>query len=62
MPLAEGSSEIYVPGDIENAFAARREREGIPLSDEWFERLVALGRELRVDTTDIERPSIHANV
>lgn len=62
VPLAEGSSEIYIPGDIEYAVVARRERDGIPLSDEWFDQLVALGRELGIDTSDMHRQSSHANV
>jgi LDH2 family malate/lactate/ureidoglycolate dehydrogenase len=62
VPLAEGSTEIHIPGDIEYAVVARRERDGIPLSDEWFGRLIALGREFGVDTSDMNRQSSHANV
>ena len=62
VPLAEGSYEIQIPGDIEYAVVARRERDGIPLADEWFDQLVALGRELGIDTSGMQRHGSHANV
>lgn len=53
VPLADGSDEIHIPGDIEYAVIARREREGIPISAELFGQLLKLGRELKVDSSDV---------
>lgn len=54
VPLAEGSEGIHIPGDIEYAIVERREREGIPLSHEWYDKLIALGHDLGVDTSNME--------
>jgi LDH2 family malate/lactate/ureidoglycolate dehydrogenase len=47
-PPASGVSRIFVPGEQGHATAARRERDGIPVSAERAAELEALGRELEV--------------
>jgi uncharacterized oxidoreductase len=43
-PPAEGFTEVLYPGEIEHRTAERRRREGIPVEDETWGKLVALAR------------------
>ena len=43
---AEGVSRVYVPGEIEMEIAARREREGIPVTPDLATELIELGEQV----------------
>jgi uncharacterized oxidoreductase len=43
-PPAEGFTEVLYPGEIEYRTAERRRREGIPIEDATWDKLVALAR------------------
>lgn len=49
VPLAEGARGVFLPGEPEWNTAQARLKEGVPISDELAERLVALARQLGVD-------------
>lgn len=46
---AKGTTEIFLPGEIEMGIEARRRREGIPLSRAVYDELCALGRRLGIE-------------
>lgn len=48
VPLAEGASRIFVPGEIEAAKMEQREREGIPVAEPIRQQFIALGQRLGV--------------
>ena len=48
-PLAEGKTGVFLPGEPEWNTARVRLKEGIPISDELEQRLVALARQLGVE-------------
>ena len=48
-PRAEGVSAILLPGDPERAMLAERSKNGIPIADAHWARLVDLGRRLGVE-------------
>jgi LDH2 family malate/lactate/ureidoglycolate dehydrogenase len=49
VPLAEGGTGVFLPGEPEWDTAQVRLKEGIPISDELARRLVALARRLGVE-------------
>ena len=46
-PLAQGSTEILIPGEPEARLEAERLREGIPIEDETWTQIQAVAKELR---------------
>jgi len=48
-PLAHEYTEILIPGEIEYRFEQKRLREGIPLSDETWQGLERLCKELKIN-------------
>ena len=46
--LAKGSTEILIPGDIENRIAKDRRSAGIPLTDELLDALKTAGNEFNI--------------
>ncbi len=48
-PLAEGSSEITVPGEIDFRCRERRKREGIPVEDGIWRQIEEVAEELNVE-------------
>ena len=55
-PLAPGVETIMYPGEPEAREQQRREREGILLSDETWQQVTALARELGIPLSTLERP------
>ena len=49
VPLAKGIESVFLPGEIEWATHDERERDGIPISSDLWEQLVALAAELGVE-------------
>lgn len=47
-PLADGFTEIFVPGEIEEREAERRTRDGIPVEDTTWQELIKLAKELNI--------------
>ncbi len=47
-PLAEGATEILIPGEPEARLEAQRRREGIPVEDETWSQIEGVARELGV--------------
>ena len=47
-PLAEGASEILIPGEPEARLEAERRRDGIPVEDETWSQIAAVARDLGV--------------
>jgi LDH2 family malate/lactate/ureidoglycolate dehydrogenase len=47
--LAEGFSEIVMPGERAQREAARRRRDGVPLRDEDWATVVRIAAELDID-------------
>jgi LDH2 family malate/lactate/ureidoglycolate dehydrogenase len=47
-PLAEGSTRIYIPGEIEAEMTEQRKRDGIPVPEPVVAELEALGQEMGV--------------
>lgn len=43
VPVAKGFGKIYLPGEIENVKAKERMKNGIPLTDEEIDELLAVG-------------------
>lgn len=50
--LAKGSTEILIPGDIENRIAKDRRSAGIPLTDELLDALKTAGSEFNIALPD----------
>jgi uncharacterized oxidoreductase len=48
-PPAEGFTEVLYPGEIEYRRARERRRDGIPIEDETWGKLVALARAAKLD-------------
>ncbi|WP_284644423.1 Ldh family oxidoreductase [Paenibacillus silviterrae] len=48
VPLAEGFERIYLPGEIEQELAAKRERNGIPLGSALVKELQEVGKKYGV--------------
>jgi LDH2 family malate/lactate/ureidoglycolate dehydrogenase len=46
--LAKGSTEILIPGDIENRISKDRRSAGIPLTDELLDALKTAGSEFNI--------------
>jgi LDH2 family malate/lactate/ureidoglycolate dehydrogenase len=57
VPLAEGFSEIFYPGEIEARAEATSEQAGVPLPDKTFEDLRALAESCGVAFTLTDRDS-----
>lgn len=55
-PKAEGVSEVYLPGELEFKLTEQRTKEGIPLSEELYDMLLALCRRY-----DVEMPAHRVN-
>jgi LDH2 family malate/lactate/ureidoglycolate dehydrogenase len=53
VPLAEGHSEIYYPGEIEDRNLAVARVEGITLADKTFQEFRALARECGIDVDEV---------
>jgi LDH2 family malate/lactate/ureidoglycolate dehydrogenase len=49
VPLAEGAGSVFLPGEPEWNTAQVREKDGVPISEELAERLVALAEQLEVE-------------
>lgn len=49
VPLAEGAGSVFLPGEPEWNTAEVREKDGVPISEELAERLVALAEQLEVE-------------
>ncbi len=49
VPLAEGAKGVFLPGEPEWNTAQVRRSEGVPVSEELAERLVALAKELGIE-------------
>lgn len=47
-PLAQGASEILIPGEPEARLEAERRRDGIPVEDETWSQIAAVARDLGV--------------
>jgi ureidoglycolate dehydrogenase (NAD+) len=52
-PKAEGSTEIFVPGEIEERRRAQRLKDGIPLPEPTYKRLMEVARRF-----DIQPPQV----
>jgi LDH2 family malate/lactate/ureidoglycolate dehydrogenase len=55
-PLAEGFTEVLIPGEIEDREAEKRLRDGIPIEDATWQELIKLAKEL-----DIKPPDEHGS-
>jgi LDH2 family malate/lactate/ureidoglycolate dehydrogenase len=47
-PLADGFTEIFLPGEIEEREAEKRRKAGIPVEDETWKELINLAKELNL--------------
>ena len=47
-PLAEGFTEVLIPGELEDREAAKRKRDGIPIEDTTWKELIKLAEELDI--------------
>jgi len=48
-PLAEGATEILIPGEPETRLEAQRRRDGVPIDAETWSQIERVGREVGVD-------------
>ena len=55
-PLADGFTEVLIPGEIEDREAEKRLRDGIPIEDATWQDLIKLAKEL-----DIKPPDEHGS-
>jgi uncharacterized oxidoreductase len=55
-PLAPGVEAIMYPGEPEALEQERRERDGIPVDDDTWQQIIALGQELGIPLATLEEP------
>ena len=55
-PLADGFTEIFVPGEIEEREAEKRTRDSIPVEDTTWQELIKLAKELNIKPLTEYRP------
>ena len=51
-PLADGFTEVLIPGEIEDREAEKRLRDGIPIEDATWQELIKLAKELDIKPPD----------
>ena len=54
-PPRPGFNEVLIPGEPETRMRMKRERDGIPIPDETWQAVAAVGTELGVDVQAIAR-------
>jgi LDH2 family malate/lactate/ureidoglycolate dehydrogenase len=57
VPPRSGFEEVLIPGEPETRMRMKRERDGIPIPDETWQAVAAVGTELGVDVQAIAHPN-----